>query len=93
MAADRHIPVGEYRIDSNRALQLQRISLYKRGCYIRYRVIFFIERVLEGGKPGIAGVYSRLPSVFQFYEGSTRSLYKPANFPISTISFTVQLYS
>jgi hypothetical protein len=57
-AADGHIPVGERRIDGNRVLQLQRISLREMGCIDAEAIFFFTERASEGGKPGIAGVYS-----------------------------------
>jgi hypothetical protein len=47
-AADGHIPVGERRIDGNRVLQLQRISLREMGC-IDVEAFFFTERASEGG--------------------------------------------
>ena len=41
----------------------------------------------------MAGVYSGPQSVFQFCEGSARSLHEPVDFPVSAIFFAVQLYS
>lgn len=83
-AADGHIPVGERRIDGNRVLRLQRISLREMGC-IDAEAFFFTERASEGGKPGIAGVYSGPQSVFRFCEGSARSLHEPFDFPVCVI--------
>jgi hypothetical protein len=70
---------------------------YSRSLCIKGAVLiprhFFIKRVLEGRKPDIAGLYGGPQSIFRFYKGSIRSLYKPIEFPVSTISFIVQLYS
>jgi hypothetical protein len=63
-------------------------SLYTRGAVLIPRH-FFTERVLEEGKPGIAGPYSRPQSVFRFCKNSMRSLYKPFDFPVSAISSIV----
>jgi hypothetical protein len=41
----------------------------------------------------MAGLYGGPQSVFRFCEGGTRSLYEPVDFPVSAISFAVQLYS
>jgi hypothetical protein len=67
-------------------------SLCTRGAALTPRH-FFTERASEGGKPGIAGLYGELQSVFRFCEGSAGSLHEPVDFPISAISFTVQLCS
>jgi hypothetical protein len=45
----------------------------------------FTEKASEGGKLGMAGVYSRPQNVFRSYKGNTRSLYEPIDFPVSTI--------
>ncbi|KAG9243674.1 hypothetical protein BJ878DRAFT_543027 [Calycina marina] len=47
-AADGHIPVGERRIDGNRALQLRQTSLHERGC-INAEVLFHGDGVRRGG--------------------------------------------
>jgi hypothetical protein len=67
-------------------------SLCARGAALTPRQ-FFTERASEGGKPGIAGLCGGPPSVFRFCEGSARSLHEPVDFPVSAISFAVQLCS
>jgi hypothetical protein len=71
-------------------LQLRRISA-REGAALTPRH-FFTEMASEGGEPGMAGVYGGPQSVFQFCEGSARSLHEPVEFPVSAISFAVQLY-
>jgi hypothetical protein len=58
IAADRHILVGEPRIDGNRVLQLQRISLRERGC-INAEAFFPYGEGVRGGEAWHSGRVQR----------------------------------
>jgi hypothetical protein len=66
-------------------------DLCARGGCINAEAFFHGDGVRRG-EPGMAGVYGGPQSVFQFCEGSARSLHEPVEFPVSAISFAVQLY-
>jgi hypothetical protein len=72
-------------------LQLRQVSLRERG-----RIdteAFLTGEGVRRGEAWYAGVYGGPQREFRFCEGSARSLHEPVDFPVSAISFVVQLCS